>query len=111
VINSKLVSWYGGLILPNFGKDVFPKLNPQDIRSIPIRPIDFTNPTDVEKHDRMVSLVDKMLTLVPKRRAESNPQAATQLDAQISATDRQIDRLVYELYGLTEEEIALVEGA
>jgi len=30
---------------------------------------------------------------------------------QIAATDRQIDALVYELYGLTEEEIAVVEGA
>ena len=29
----------------------------------------------------------------------------------IEATDRQIDRLVYELYGLTEEEIAIVEEA
>jgi len=29
---------------------------------------------------------------------------------QIEATDRQIDALVYELYGLTEEEIAVVEG-
>ncbi|MCA1717126.1 MAG: hypothetical protein LC781_09890 [Actinobacteria bacterium] len=29
---------------------------------------------------------------------------------QIEATDRQIDCLVYELYGLTEEEIAIVEG-
>jgi len=29
----------------------------------------------------------------------------------IDATDRQIDRLVYELYGLMEEEIAVVEGA
>jgi hypothetical protein len=29
---------------------------------------------------------------------------------QIDATDRQIDRLVYELYGLTEEEIRIVEG-
>ena len=27
------------------------------------------------------------------------------------ATDRQIDGLVYELSGLTEEEIAIVEGA
>ena len=26
------------------------------------------------------------------------------------ATDRQIDQLVYELYGLTDDEIALVEG-
>ena len=34
----------------------------------------------------------------------------TVIGHQISATDRQIDRLVYELYGLTEEEIAIVEG-
>lgn len=86
-------------------------LTKQHIEILPIRPIDFTNPADVEKHDRMVSLVDRMLSLVPKRRAEANPQAAAQLDAQIAATDRQIDRLVYDLYGLTEEEIALVEGA
>jgi hypothetical protein len=29
---------------------------------------------------------------------------------QIEATDEQIDALVYELYGLTEEEIRIVEG-
>jgi hypothetical protein len=28
---------------------------------------------------------------------------------EIEATDREIDRLVYELYGLTEEEIRIVE--
>lgn len=72
-----------------------------------LRPIDFANSSDVEKHDRIVALVDKMLALVPKRRAETNPQAAAQLYMQITATDR----LVYELYGLTDEEIALVEGA
>lgn len=33
------------------------------------------------------------------------------LAGMIDATDRRIDRLVYELYGLTEEEIAVVEGA
>ena len=33
------------------------------------------------------------------------------LQRQIEATDREIDRLVYELYGLTEEEIAIVEEA
>ena len=30
---------------------------------------------------------------------------------QIEAADREIDRLVYELYGLSDEEIRLVEGA
>jgi hypothetical protein len=33
------------------------------------------------------------------------------LDRQIAATDAQIDHLVYALYGLTEAEIALVDGA
>jgi len=32
------------------------------------------------------------------------------LDRQIAATDALIDRLVYELYGLTEDEIRMVEG-
>jgi len=34
----------------------------------------------------------------------------TNLQRQIEATDKQIDSLVYELYGLTEEEIKIVEG-
>jgi hypothetical protein len=33
------------------------------------------------------------------------------IERQIAATDRQIDALVYELYGLTDEEIRIVEGA
>lgn len=32
------------------------------------------------------------------------------LQRQIDATDREIDRLVYELYGLSDEEVAIVEG-
>ena len=37
-------------------------------------------------------------------------QQCNELSAQISATDREIDKMVYELYGLTDEEIAIVEG-
>ncbi|MFZ2348751.1 MAG: hypothetical protein WAW99_00775 [Candidatus Bipolaricaulis anaerobius] len=35
----------------------------------------------------------------------------TALQRQIAATDNQIDHLMYELYGLTEEEIRVVEEA
>jgi hypothetical protein len=35
----------------------------------------------------------------------------TVIGAQIEATDRQIDRLVYELYELTDDEIRIVEEA
>ena len=35
-VNSELFSWYGNLKLPNFGKQIFPKMNPQDIKLLPI---------------------------------------------------------------------------
>ena len=35
----------------------------------------------------------------------------TVLEREIAATDGEIDWLVFELYGLTEAEIAIVEGA
>lgn len=39
------------------------------------------------------------------------PEAVLKLvEGQIEATDTQIDTLVYELYGLTDEEIRIVEG-
>ena len=38
------------------------------------------------------------------------PTEKTLLQRQITTTDRQIDKLVYELYGWTEEEIKIVEG-
>jgi hypothetical protein len=38
------------------------------------------------------------------------PQEQERVKREIESTDRQIDKLVYELYGLTEEEIKIVEG-
>jgi hypothetical protein len=41
----------------------------------------------------------------------ATPPEQTALTRQVAATDTQIDRLVYDLYGLTEDEIQIVEGA
>jgi len=41
--------------------------------------------------------------------AANNPEQETRLQREIDVTDHQIDQLVYELYGLTEEEIRGVE--
>lgn len=58
----------------------------------------------------MVALVERMLDLHQRHAAEANPQVKTMLQRQIDATDQQIDALVVELYGLTDEETAIVEG-
>ena len=58
----------------------------------------------------MVQLVEAMLAL-HRHKAAAHTQAEQDLfQRQIKATDRQIDALVYELYGLTADEIAVVEG-
>jgi hypothetical protein len=58
----------------------------------------------------MVRLVENRLALNKKAAAARLPQEKEMLQRQIGATDGQIDRLVYELYGLTTEEIKIVEG-
>jgi hypothetical protein len=61
----------------------------------------------------VVALVEEMLR-AQKEHAEAEAHKEDRrhdLARQIDATDAQIDALVYELYGLTEEEIAIVEGA
>jgi hypothetical protein len=108
--NSKLVSWYGGLILPNFGKDTFPKLNPNDIKLLPIPNIDLSNPTEKAQHDKLVSLVDNMLELQINYHNAKMERDKELYERQIKIVDAQIDRRVYELYELTEEEIRVVEG-
>jgi hypothetical protein len=52
-----------------------------------------------------------MHSLHKQRAAAKTPQEQTVLQRQVEATDRRIDRLVYELYGLTEDEIKIVETA
>ena len=52
-----------------------------------------------------------MLAVHRKLAAASIPADKMLYQRQIEATDRQIDALVYELYGLTKEEIAIVEEA
>jgi hypothetical protein len=68
------------------------------------------DPADLTQHDRMVTLVTQMLDLNKKLQDARLEQERTMLSRQIGATDATIDKLVYELYGLTEEEIAIVEG-
>ncbi len=59
----------------------------------------------------MVELVQSMLDLHKQLSSAKTDHEKTVLERQISATDRQIDELVYELYGLTAEEIKIVEEA
>lgn len=85
------------------------RIGPPQLKMIPICLVDATNVDDVARHDRIVSLVKQMLA-AKQQEATASGHALEIAARKCAALDRQIDALVYELYGLTEEEIALVEG-
>jgi hypothetical protein len=82
---------------------------PMYISKLPIYTIDFDNPDDKARHDRMVALVTEMLELHKHLSQAKTDQEKRLITQEIESTDRQIDSLVYGLYGLTADEIDIVE--
>ena len=76
-----------------------------------IRPINFSDPLDKARPDRMVPLVTQMLELNKKVQDATLHHKETLLSRQVETADAVIDARVYELYGLTVEEIKIVEEA
>jgi len=76
---------------------------------LPIRTLDLALEEDNICYNRIINKVDLMLALNKQLQEVHTPHEQTVLQRQIENTDRQIDTLVYELYGLTEEEIQIVE--
>ncbi len=60
----------------------------------------------------MVALLERMLELNRNKHSgeHSSPLQLERIDREIAATDAEIDNLVYELYGITEEERKIIEG-
>ncbi len=92
ILNSRLMNYvYRGKFKST--KKVFSEIQARTVGSLPIPNLDSRN------QQPLIMLVDKIL-------------AATKFDPQTDtrAFEAQIDQMVYELYGLTEEEIGIVEG-
>lgn len=177
ISNSKMLSWYASMKVSNFAKKTFPKLNPSDIKSLPIsEAIEsdinmgletksilitdlFKTLNDLSKrfhryfstknsltktsrklqswnrlvfHDfvkelnKAIRVNNKILVSIGKETIppltkkdefewlelfEENKKKAQDLQSQINQTESEIDQMIYELYGLTQEEIEIVENS
>jgi hypothetical protein len=87
LLNSKLLNWFFKVFSTNSN------VNGYEVDNLPIPPIAGIN------QEPIVKLVERILAAKGK-----NPQADT------SKEESAIDEMVYQLYGLTEEEIRIVEG-
>jgi type I restriction-modification system DNA methylase subunit len=108
ILNSPLLTYFlketGTILRGGYFRMKTAYLNP-----FPIRPINFPDPTEKACHDTIVKLVEQMLSLHKLLAITKTPDDKTRIQRQIDATDHQIDHLVYELYGLTDEEIKIVQ--
>ena len=109
LLNSKLLDFFLKKVSTTMRGGFF-RYFTQFIEKIPIVVPDLSKPADKARHDQLVGLVDKLLGLMPKWRTATLAAEKAVLQNAVTATDQQIDALVYELYGLTANEIKLVEG-
>lgn len=110
ILNSRLFVVVYRLLTLESGR-VLAQVKPRILAQLPIRTIDFTDPTDKARHDRMVEFVESMLKLHKNLQAAKTDHDKKLIQRQIDSTDKQIDHLVYKLYGLTDKEIRIVEEA
>ena len=101
IMGSRFISFF----IRNYFDEVdknFPQIKVGQLGDLPI--------PNVEKylHDRIVALVQRMLDL--HKHIPQTPQEQERLTRDIQTTDREIDALVYQLYGLTDAEIKIVEN-
>lgn len=93
ILNSRLMSYYFKMNTAKAVRQMFPKIILEDLRKFPIKAI------AVEKQEKFILLVDQIL----KRKKEG-------VDVDTTVVENKIDKLVYQLYGLSDDEIKIVEA-
>ena len=109
LLNSKVADFYLKQVSTTIRGGFF-RYFKQFIEKTPLCLMDFSKASDKTNHDRMVELVDQAIKVYKQMAHAKTPQEKTVLQRQIEATDLQIDKLVYNLYDLTDEEIEIVKG-
>jgi type I restriction-modification system DNA methylase subunit len=80
--------------------------------ALPLPPVEAETLASDKRHGQLVQLVHRMLDLHQRLAAKGDlhDSEREQIERDIAHTDREIDDLVYDLYGLTTEERALIEA-
>lgn len=110
LLNSKLMNFYFNTSAIT-NRNSIAQLKKVDLDQFPIKRLDLTEVIARDSHDKLVALADKLLILNQQLALARAPQDITQLLRQIAASEKRADQVVYEIYGLNEEEIALIENA
>jgi hypothetical protein len=109
IINSSLGKWFWLKNNSDF-KTLFPKIKKSEIEAIPICKIDFKNENEKSLYDEIVRNVDLILSLHDEIITTKLDTKINHLKNRIDYCESRINEIVYQLYGLIEEEIGIIEG-
>jgi predicted P-loop ATPase len=88
------------------------RVNPVNVMNrLPIRIVDDEDKRMVAVHNKLVATVKVMIAAAEEYSTVRTPQEQTAIERRILATDRAIDNLVYDLYGLDDSERKIVDAA
>jgi len=110
LLNSTLLGFAYQMGNPQTGK-TFAEIKPSVIKQLPILTPNADRSASSSSWKNLRELVDSMLQAHQTLAAAKTDHEKSLIQRQIDTTDKQIDQLVYELYGLTDEEIRIVEEA
>ena len=108
LLNCRLMRWYFPHVSAPF-RGNWRSANRQFLSLLPIRVINFQSATESTVHRQVLSLVDSMQILRSQLAVARSAAQRNVIERQIYAAESEIDRLVYELYGLSAEDISIVE--
>ena len=95
---------FGSLITPLTNVGQYTYGSKEFMQTIPIPE------PDKDTESKLVNLVDNIIELNKKLSSEKNPNTIEMLNTRIQAVDAAIDKIVYALYGLNDDEIGIIEG-
>jgi type I restriction-modification system DNA methylase subunit len=109
LLNSKLLEWFVHQTATQMRGGWF-SYEARFIRGLPIRTISDSEKEDAARRDKVIALVEQMLSGKGQLQQARTDRDRNFYENKCAMLDRQIDALVYELYGLSAEEIKIVEG-
>jgi len=103
ILNSRLLDFYLKQISTTMRGGYF-RYFTQFIEQLPVRRIDFTNPKDRDRHDRMTTIVGQLLNTKKECGNQKNPHDLEIVERQMEALEAEINEIVFDLYGVSSAE-------
>jgi adenine-specific DNA-methyltransferase len=108
LFNSKLLNFYYVSFLKS-SKKIFSEIQARQVEQLPLPPMTLSSAGDRARHNEIVAKVDSMMEAKKQLAAAKTDKDKTYYENKCASLDLQIDKMVYGLYGLSEDEIKLVE--